>query len=209
MRGLLIIGAGGHGKVVADTAQALGWSDIAFLDDRAADMPPPLGLPVVGTLRDLNARAGDYLHAVVAIGDAQLRLHWSEASRHAGFEVVTLIHPSAAVSRSARLDAGCVVFAQAAVNADARIGMACIVNTGATVDHDCVLGEGVHVCPGVHLAGDVRVGARAWIGIGAVVRQGITIGAAATVGAGAVVIADVAGSSTVMGVPAQPRKAGA
>lgn len=209
MNGLLIIGAGGHGKVVADTALLLGWSHIAFLDDRAADMAPPLGLPVVGTLRELGSRAGDYPHAVVALGDAQLRLQWSEASRRAGMQVVTLIHPSAAVSRSARLEPGCVVFAQAAVNADARIGAACIINTGATVDHDCVLGEGVHVCPGAHLAGDVRVGARAWIGIGAVVRQGITIGAAATVGAGAVVIADVSGSATVVGVPAQPRRTGA
>jgi sugar O-acyltransferase (sialic acid O-acetyltransferase NeuD family) len=205
VNGLLIIGAGGHGKVVADTALALGWSGIAFLDDRAPDLPPPLGLPVLGALRELPAQAGGFRHAIVAIGDARLRLSWSQRCREAGLEVVSLIHPAAAVSRFAQVEAGSVVFAQAAINADAHIGAACIINTGATVDHDCRVGAGVHVCPGAHLAGDVHVGEAAWIGIAAAIRQGIRIGANATVGAGAVVVADVPASATVVGVPARPR----
>jgi sugar O-acyltransferase (sialic acid O-acetyltransferase NeuD family) len=205
VNGLLIIGAGGHGKVVADTALALGWSGIAFLDDRAPDLPEPLGLPVLGALRDLQAEAGGFGHAIVAIGDSRLRLTWSQRCREAGLQIVSLIHPSAAVSRFAQLEPGSVVFAQAAINADARLGAACIINTGATVDHDCLIGAGVHVCPGAHLAGEVRVGDGAWIGIGAAIRQGINIGAHATVGAGAVVVADVAESATVVGVPARPR----
>jgi sugar O-acyltransferase (sialic acid O-acetyltransferase NeuD family) len=207
VKGLLIIGAGGHGKVVADTALTLGWSGLAFLDDRAPDMAAPLGVPVLGALRELSAHAGAFGHAIVAIGDANLRLTWGKRCREAGLEIVSLVHPTAAVSRFAQLGAGSVVFAQVAINADARLGEACIINTGATVDHDCVLGAGVHVCPGAHLAGDVRVGDGAWIGIGAAIRQGVRIGAHATVGAGAVVVADVSDSSTVVGVPARPRSA--
>jgi sugar O-acyltransferase (sialic acid O-acetyltransferase NeuD family) len=206
LNGLLILGAGGHGKVVADTALLLGWKNIAFLDDRAAALGQPLGLPLAGTLGELAGRAGDFTAAVVAIGNAGLRLELAERCRRTGLEVVSLVHPIAFVSQFASLGGGCVVFAQAAINAGAELGAACIVNTGATVDHDCRIGDGVHICPGAHLAGDVRVGERSWIGIGATIRQGISIGRNATIGAGAVVVADVADDSTVLGVPAKPRE---
>lgn len=205
MNALLILGAGGHGKVVADTALLLGWKTVAFLDDRAAELKSCLGFPVVGTLRDLSSQGGAFTGAVVAVGDARLRLELGAACQRAGLALVSLVHPDASVSRFATIGAGSVVFAQAAINAGAVIGAACIVNTGATVDHDCVLENGVHVCPGANLAGDVRVGSRSWIGIAAAVRQGITIGSDATVGAGAVVVGDVPGDTTVVGVPARQR----
>ena len=203
MNGLLIIGAGGHGKVAADTALLLGWENVAFLDDRAATMDSPLGLPVVGTLSDLTAQAPRFSCALVAVGNAKLRLELTDRCRRSGFEVISVVHPMAFVSKFASIAPGTVVFAQSAINTDTRIGAACIINTGATVDHDCVIGDGVHVCPGAHLAGDVRVGDRSWIGIAATVRQGISIGRDATVGAGAVVITDVADGSTVVGIPAR------
>jgi sugar O-acyltransferase (sialic acid O-acetyltransferase NeuD family) len=205
LNGLLIIGAGGHGKVVADTALLLGWENVAFLDDRAATMSSPLGLPVVGTLADLTAHRRAFSSALVAIGDAKLRLELTDRCRRSGLEVISIVHPMAFVSKYTSIGPGSVAFAQSAINADVKVGAACIINTGATVDHDCVIGEGVHVCPGAHLAGDVRVGDRSWIGIAATIRQGITIGRDATVGAGAVVIADVADGSTVVGVPARRR----
>jgi sugar O-acyltransferase (sialic acid O-acetyltransferase NeuD family) len=205
LNGLLIIGAGGQGKVVADTALLLGWENIAFLDDRAATLPSPLGLPIVGTLENLEAQRAAYDSAIVAVGDAKLRMQLTGRCRGLGFHVVSIVHPMAYVSRFASLGPGCAAFAQSAINAGAAIGTACIVNTGATVDHDCLIGEGVHICPGAHLAGGVRVGDRSWIGIAATIRQGITIGRDATVGAGAVVVADVPDESTVMGVPAKPR----
>jgi sugar O-acyltransferase (sialic acid O-acetyltransferase NeuD family) len=208
LNGLLIIGAGGHGKVVADTALLLGWNNIGFLDDRAATLQSPLGLPIVGTLADLAAQRPRYSSAIVAIGNATLRLELTDRCRNAGLEVISLMHPMAYISRFASIGAGCVAFAQSAVNADARIGAGCIVNTGATIDHDCVIGDGVHVCPGAHLAGAVNVGDRSWIGIAATVRQGISIGRDATVGAGAAVVADVADASTVVGVPAKHRASG-
>jgi sugar O-acyltransferase (sialic acid O-acetyltransferase NeuD family) len=208
LKGLLIIGAGGHGKVVADAALLLGWSNVAFLDDRAAALGSPLGLPIVGTLADLPAQAPAYSGAIVAIGNAKLRLELIDRCRRSGLEVVSIVHPMAFVSRFASFGAGCTAFAQSAVNADAGIGAGCIINTGATVDHDCVIGVGVHVCPGAHLAGAVRVGDRSWIGIAATIRQGITIGRDVTVGAGAVVVADVADGLTVAGVPARQKASG-
>jgi sugar O-acyltransferase (sialic acid O-acetyltransferase NeuD family) len=203
LNGLLIIGAGGHGRVIADTAISLGWTNVAFLDDRARTLGSPLGLPVVGTLGDLTARRGDFSCAIVAIGDVKLRLELIDRCRRCGFEVVSLVHPMAFVSRFASIGAGCVAFAQSAVNVGVTMGTGCIINTGATVDHDCSIGDGVHICPGAHLAGDVRVGDRSWIGIAATIRQGITIGRDATVGGGAVVVADVADDATVVGVPAK------
>lgn len=206
MNGLLIIGAGGQGKVVADTAMLLGWKKIAFLDDRAATLPSVLGLPVLGRLEDLDAQRAAFPSAIVAVGDAGLRVQMTARCRGSGFEVVSVVHPLAYLSKFASLGAGCAAFAQSAINAGASLGAACIVNTGATVDHDCLIGAGVHICPGAHLAGAVRVGDRTWIGIGATIRQGITIGPDAMVGAGAVVVADVAAGSMVTGVPAKPRK---
>jgi sugar O-acyltransferase (sialic acid O-acetyltransferase NeuD family) len=168
-----------------------------------------LGLPVVGTLADLSTQAPAYSNAIVALGDARLRLELTDRCRRSGLEVVSIVHPMAFVSRFASMGAGCVAFAQSAVNADARIGVGCIINTGATVDHDCVIGDGVHICPGAHLAGAVRVGDRSWIGIAAAITQGISIGRDVIVGAGAAVVADVADASTVVGVPARPRACGA
>jgi sugar O-acyltransferase (sialic acid O-acetyltransferase NeuD family) len=205
LNGLLIVGAGGHGKVVADAALLLGWGNVAFLDDRAATLGSPLGLPIVGTLGELTEQREAFPHFIVAIGDAKLRLELTDRFCRLGLQAVSIVHPMAFVSKYASIGPGCAVFAQSAINVGARIGAACIVNTGATVDHDCLIGDGVHICPGVHLAGDVRIGDRSWIGIAATIRQGIEIGHDATVGAGAVVIADVADESTVVGVPAKQR----
>ena len=205
MSSLLIIGAGGHGKVVADAALMSGWTNVSFLDDREEVQGSLLGLPVLGAIGELESHAGAFDAAVVAIGDAKLRLNLLQRCRAASLDVASVSHPSACVSRFATVAAGCVLLAQCAVNAGARLGVGCIVNTGATIDHDCALDGGVHVCPGAHLAGSVRVGQNTWIGIGAVVRQRIMIGRDVLVGAGAVVVADVADGATVIGNPAKER----
>jgi len=203
---LLVVGAGGHGKVVADTAMEMGcWSRIGFVDDRGGYLQQVAGVQVVGCLADLKSLRSEWSAAVVAIGDARQRLGILEGIRDLKFELPVIAHPSAVVSRLATVGAGTVIFAQAAINAGASVGAGCIVNTGATVDHDCQLGDGVHVCPGVNLAGNVRVGARSWIGIGSAVRQGISIGWGVMVGAGSVVIQDVPDAVTVYGVPARVR----
>jgi len=203
--GLLVAGAGGHGRVVAEIAVLMGkWDRIAFLDDRYPALEEAAGLPVVGTLDTGCSMNADYGSAVVAVGDAGLRMTWLERYAEQGFSLPVLIHPMAWVSDASEIGEGTVVCAHATVVCGARLGRGVIVNTGATVDHDCALGEGVHVCPGVHLGGAVHAGARSWIGIGASVVQGVCIGEGAMIGAGSVVIRDVPDTSKVAGIPAKP-----
>jgi sugar O-acyltransferase (sialic acid O-acetyltransferase NeuD family) len=201
-RSLLVLGAGGHGRVIADAAEALGWGRIEFLDDRYPVDRVSGPWNIVGRLDRLELVAGDYDAGIAAFGRAELRLREIDRIQRCGLKVAVIVHPTAVVSRHVRLEAGSVVFASAVVNVGTTIGRACIINTGATVDHDCSLADGVHICPGVHLAGTVSVGARAWIGIGATVKQNVKIGVGATLGAGAVCIRDVAPGDVVVGVPA-------
>ena len=209
MSDLLILGAGGHAKVVAETAIARGVaSSVAFLDDRCTRLDgclPVLGWPVIGPLA-LALQADTRSHfdaAVVAIGHAATRLHWIKELQAAGFDLPVLMHPTAWVSPSAEFGPASVVFAQAAVQAQTSIGMGAILNTGCSVDHDAQLADGVHICPGARLAGEVKIGARSWIGIGASVIQQLHIGSDVIVGAGAAVIRDLPSSVTAVGVPAR------
>ncbi len=202
---LLIAGAGGHGRVVADAALASGrYAAVAFLDDRQRGLVIPGDWPVIGGIESLAAHIGQYDAFAAAFGDAGLRQSCLERATSLGFNVSPIIHPSAVVSRFSSLGPGTTVLAGGIVNIGARLGAACIVNTGATVDHDCLLGDAVHVCPGAHLAGNVSIGSRTWFGIGAVARHGVRIGAEVMVGAGAVVVADVPDHSVVVGNPAKP-----
>ena len=209
MSGLLILGAGGHAKVVAETALASGVaSSVAFLDDRCTGLDvclPVLGWPVMGPLMmSLQAEtAAQFDAAVVAIGHAAMRLHWIQQLQDAGYHLPVLIHPTAWVSPSAQLGPASVVFAQVAVQAQVSIGSGAILNTCCSVDHDAQLADGVHLCPGSRLAGEVNVGVRSWIGIGASVIQQVRIGSDVTVGAGAAVIRDLPDSVTAVGVPAR------
>ena len=201
---LLVAGAGGHGRVVADAALATGdYSSVSFLDDQVSVRATIEGWPIVGALSQLEALSSAFDAFVAGIGDPALRIRLLGRARSAGLRCVTVVHPAATVSTFSSIGAGTVVFAGACINVGVRTGEACIINTGATVDHDCELADGVHVCPGVHLAGNVVIGARTWIGIGAVAKQGIRIGANATIGAGAVVIRDVPDNATVVGNPAR------
>jgi sugar O-acyltransferase (sialic acid O-acetyltransferase NeuD family) len=208
MTALLIIGAGGHAKVVAETVLSSGVaSHIAFLDDRCSgpdQLPHLLGWPVIGPLA--HALEPTFLDrfpaAAVAIGQSRPRLDWIEKLQHAGYALPVLIHPTAWLSPSSQVGPASVVFAQAAVQAQASIGMGAILNTGCSVDHDVRLADGVHICPGSRLAGGVQVGARSWMGIGSSVIQQVRIGADVTVGAGAAVLRDLPDGVTAVGVPA-------
>lgn len=208
MKSLRIVGAGGHGSVVADAARcAAEWSCIEFFDERWPVLLTHAGHPVAGDLHRLRGMTESVwpvdVELVVAIGDNSKRLAMTREFAAAGAHLATVIHPSAVVSASADVGAGSVVFARAVINPGSVVGMACIVNTGALVDHDARIAEGVHVCPGVALAGNVTIGAGAWVGIGACVIQGLKIGEHATVGAGSVVIRDVAPATIVAGNPAR------
>ena len=206
MSRLIVIGGGGHGRVVADSARGLDVYDtIVFLDDAPDRMMDDGEFTVIGSCTELESviRPGD--SCIVAIGDNRNRAGLIERVLASGLPLATIVDRSASVGSACELGPGTVVLPQAAVNIGTKLGTGCIVNTGATVDHDCQLGDHVHVAPGAHLGGGVGVGSGTWIGIGACVRHGISIGRDVVVGAGAAVVDDVDDGLTVVGVPARRR----
>lgn len=207
MKRLAILGASGHGKVVADTAEFSGWQSVEFFDDAWPQLRTNGCWVVSGDSETLIRRLAEFDGVLVAIGNNRIRHEKLCELERAGATIVSVIHPAAIVSRYASIAAGSVVFANVVVNADARVGLGAILNTGCSVEHDCVLGHSVHVSPGGRLAGGVQVGDSSWIGIGASVRQLVRIGSNVTVGAGAAVVADVADGLTVVGVPARTKLA--
>lgn len=199
---LVLMGAGGHGRVAADIAEAQGWGRISFLDGAYPELNDNAGWPVVGRLEAVREFLAQDSRAFVSIG-ANARRE-TVFSTLAGEDVPVLRHPSATVSRHARIGAGTFIAPGALININAVLGFSVIVNTAASIDHDCRIGDFVHVSPGASLAGNVTVGARSWIGIGAAVREGVTIGADVMVGAGAAVVSDIPDGQRVVGVPAKP-----
>ena len=206
MSTLLIVGAGGHGKVVADTAELTGhWDNIVFADALYPQLTHAGHWPVVINSKELSGNIAEYSDFVIAIGDNHTRHKEQNALSAAGLNPINIVHPKAIISRYSRLGKGCVIFAGVVINADARIGDACIINTAATVDHDCLLGDSVHISPGANLAGQVKVGNFSWVGIGASVKQLVNIGQNVILGAGAVAVNDLADDTTAIGVPAKKR----
>jgi len=206
MKHLAILGASGHGRVIADTAECCDWDRISFFDDAWPRRTDNGSWQVVGTSDDLLNSLKDFDGIVVGIGSNAIRQNKQSQIAAAGGTLATVIHPSAVVSRYSTIGRGSVVFAGAIVNAGARIGNGVILNTGCTIDHDCVLGDFSHVSPGANLAGAVQIGQRSWVGIGACVRHMIHIGDDVMVGAGAAVVNNIDNELTVAGVPARPIK---
>jgi sugar O-acyltransferase (sialic acid O-acetyltransferase NeuD family) len=206
MQTLAIFGAGGHGKVVADAAQCMGWKKIVFFDDRWPILNKVSRWSVVGNT-DILLKESRHLDGLItAIGDNRIRASKAKYFKENGILLTTIIHPSATISQYTRVEEGTVIFAGTVVNPDCVIGTNCILNTSSTIDHDCLIGNGVHICPGAHLAGEVIVGDLSWIGIGACVRERISIGSEVMVGAGTVVVTHVSDKSTIIGVPGKVRE---
>jgi sugar O-acyltransferase (sialic acid O-acetyltransferase NeuD family) len=202
---LIVFGAGGHGKVIAEILAAQGRVVDGFVDDGAERRGTTiLGKPVLGDSAWLAeaAKAGGVMVAL-AIGGNAARAAIAARLHARGLELVTAVHPSAVVSPSATLGAGTVVMAHASINAEARIGVGAIVNTGAVIEHDVVLGDWSHVSPLGALAGGARLGHLSHLGTGAVVLPGVCVGDRTVVGAGAVVVRDIPSDVVVRGVPAR------
>lgn len=200
---LAILGASGHGKVVADAAEQAGWQSIIFFDDAWPGIHNNGPWTVEGNTEALLKMLKDFDGAVVAIGNNRIRSAKQTELVAAGGRMATIVHPSAAVSAHAYLNAGSVVFANAVINACATVGAGVIVNTGAVVEHDCVIGDFAHVSPNAVLTGGVALGQLAWVGACASVKQSIGLGDASIVGMGAVVTKDVPPGVTVVGNPAK------
>ncbi len=204
---LVIVGAGDHGRVVADLARSAGWEPIGFVertgaaDDATREVA---GLRIIGSLDQPNGWRSVASSFATALGDNRAR---SEAWRRClelGLLPARLVHPTAILLGGAVVEDGAHVCAAALVGVDARVGANAILNTAATADHDADIGAHAQLGPGAHLAGKVRVGEGAFLGTGALVIPGRTIGAWAVVAAGATVIEDVAEGERVGGVPARP-----
>ena len=199
---LVVLGGGGHAKVVISTLQAAGHTVDAVLDDDARKWGSVvLGVPVVGPIEETPAARFDL--GVIAVGDnamrkalcARIRLSW-----------LRVTHPAAYVHPSAQLGPGCVVFAGAVIQPEAIVGAHVIVNTAASIDHDCRVGDFVHLGPGCHLSGAVGVGEGVFLGTGSAVLPAVTIGDWTTVGAGGVVIHNLPERIVAVGVPAIPKR---
>jgi UDP-perosamine 4-acetyltransferase len=206
---VVVIGAGGHGRVVLDVLLTSGAHRVAgILDaDPALHGSNIYGIPVLGPANLLSKlRQQRVRGAIVAIGDNRVRRKYRAEVDAAGIDLINAIHPSAIVSPRATLGRNIVVCAAAVVCTDATIGDSVILNTGCRVDHECVIGEGAHIAPGAVLAGRVQVGPDAFVGLGSLIIQCRSVGTGAIIGAGAVVIRDVPDGTRVVGVPARPMR---
>jgi sugar O-acyltransferase (sialic acid O-acetyltransferase NeuD family) len=202
---IVIIGGGGHARVVADILRAMdGMEPLGFVtSDQAPGTPGPLGLRVLGPDDAVGAIPHDGL--VVAVGDNAIRERLFTHFAARGEILVNAVHPSAILAPDVVLGRGCMVCPGAIVNTGSVIGDNVILNTGSVTEHDCRVGDHAHVAPGAKVAGAVRIGAGVLVGLGAAVLPDVVLGDGAVAGAGAVVLGDVPPGQTVVGVPARPK----
>lgn len=203
---IVIIGAGGHGRVVLDILQASKHYHVRGFLDSNKDLHGHFvdGVPVLGDIGMLDElRSAGVAGAIVAIGDNSTRKFYASVVASHNLQLVNAIHPTASLARTVTIGSNVVIAAGAMVCAHAAVSDSAVLNTGSIVEHECSIGQAAHICPGVRLAGHVTVGPLAFVGIGAVVIQGLTIGQAAVIGAGSVVLRDVSPYTTCVGSPAR------
>ncbi len=199
---LVIIGAGGHGKVIADIAIKMKvYDSIIFLDDDSL-IKQCMGFPVVGTTKNVECYIQD-CDIFVGIGSAKIRQKFQELLMEKGVQIPTLVHPSAIIGSNVRVGEGTVIMAGVVINPDSSIGKGCIINTSSSIDHECVIKDYAHISVGAHLAGTVEIGERTWVGMGAVVNNNLKITGDCQIGSGAVVIRDIPNKCTVVGNPSK------
>ena len=204
---VLIVGGGGHAKVLIEALRLRSVSILGIIDaDPAYAGQKILGVPVIGG----DEKATEYplndvqlVNGVGSIDIPEKRRGLFEKFKSKGFSFATVIHPSAVVASDVELGEGAQIMAGAVIQPGSSIGRNVIINTNASIDHDCQIGDHVHVAPGATLSGGVSVGTKTHIGTGATVIQGIRIGSGSIVGAGALVLKHVSDSVTITGVPAR------
>jgi len=206
-RPVIVLGAGGHAKVVIATLKAAGVEIIGVTDpDSKTHGQSILGVPVLGGDELAMKHKQGEIELVNGIGSTRpspKRRHIFERFKRAGYGFHAVVHPSAVIGEETDIGEGAQIMAGAVVQPGCRIGVDAIVNTHASVDHDCVIGAHAHVAPGAVLGGGVTIGDGAHVGAGSTVIQNVSIGAGALVAAGAAVVANVVAGGNVAGVPAR------
>ena len=195
---LVIIGASGHGKVIADIALKSGYEIAGFLDDNDS-IKEVCGFPILGTTKNMYEYK-DKCEFIIAIGNNAIR---EKIATTCDVKWATLIHPTAVLGINVQIGKGTVIMANAVINPCANIGRHCIINTGAIVEHDNDLADYVHISPNATLAGTVCIGRGVHIGVGSCVKNNVTITDDVTVGAGASVVKDITEAGVYVGVPAR------
>lgn len=200
-KNVVIIGAGGHAKVIADIIKKSGDTIVGFLDDKKKiGEHIILNYKVIGNLADrisISKSNPDY-EFIIAIGDNKKR---EEISHSPNLKFYTAIHPSAQIGLDVEIQEGTVIMANACINSSAKIGKHCIINTGAIIEHDNIIEDFVHISPNVALGGTVKIGKSTHVGIGSTIKNNITICENCKIGAGAVVVKDIEKEGTYIGVP--------
>lgn len=208
MKEIVIIGAGGHAKVIIDiilqrkkisndNLVIKGILDDSFNEKEKKDL---FGIPIIGKVNKILEFPSN-IHYVIAIGNNGIRKKISQ--NYEKIKYITLIHPKAIIAENVSIEIGTVLMAGSIVNSDTKIGKHCIVNTGSIIEHDNLIKDYVHISPGATLCGGVIVEEETWIGARSTIIQGVRIGKKATIGAGSVTIKDVENFSTVVGIPAK------
>ena len=201
MKEVVIVGASGHGKVVADIVLKSGDKVFGFLDDNPEMGSEFCGFPVLGSINKWMYYKDKFF--ILAVGSPQIR---EKISHIIQGEFYTAIHPSAQLSCiDVKIDEGTVVMANAVISSGAHIGRHCIINSSSVVEHDTRLSDFVHISVGAKVAGTVRIGIRTWVGIGACINNNLSICKDCMIGAGAVVVKSIEQSGTYVGVPARKR----
>ncbi len=210
MKKIVVLGSGGHAKVVIETLQAMKQYEIVGVTTTDSTLKGLFfGVPVLGNdslLPMLHSQGIQF--AAIGVGgyrDNNLRKKIFNLAKSAGFECPTVIHPRAIISQTAKIGAGSVIFPGAIIHSNTIIGQNVVVATGATVDHDTTIANDVLVSAGVHVGANVKIAESSLLAIGSIIISGIQVGRGSLVAAGAVVVKDVLDNENVFGIPAKAR----
>lgn len=203
MKRLAILGASGHGKVIAEIALSTDWDSVEFYDDAFPDKSTIHDVSIQGGLDKLIEKSDCYDGFHVAIGDNRTRLNILNRLLKLSLHCPNIIAPSSVISQSVSMGIGISIMANVVVNTGVRLGDGVILNTSCSVDHDCNIASGAHISPGANLAGDVSIGICSWVGIGSAIIEGKVVGDNSIIGAGSAVIIDIPNDVTAVGVPSK------
>lgn len=207
MGNLLILGAGGHGKVVADIANLLGrWEKICFLDDNVMLNSEINGYNVIGDFSNVATLSGSFQDAFVAIGSNKARLNWQKSLKEYGYTIPSIVHPSSYVGSHSEVGEGTIIKPHASIDTSVYIGNGCIINSNTSIGHDSIIGDGIHMSPGARVGGMSRIGTGSWLCMNSTVSNNLNIGEFTVVAAGSVVLRDLPSKVMAAGIPAIIKK---